>query len=154
MPFQCDIVTQERTVFSGQVDYVGLPGVEGRMGILPHHSPLLTALGFGEVMVRSQGEEQYFAVGGGLAEVRPEKVTVLADAAERAGEIDLERAEAARRQAEEAMREGPKDAERYSQIEAALKRARIRLDVGTRRAGGLRRQRAMPAGLGEEEESH
>ena len=66
MPVQCDIVTQERSVFSGEVDYVSLPGTEGRMGILPKHAATLTALSFGEIMVRMSDQEQYFAVGGGF----------------------------------------------------------------------------------------
>ena len=65
MPLKCDIVTQERTVYSEEVDYVSLPGTEGVMGILPNHSSLLTALSFGEVMVRKDGDEEFFAIGGG-----------------------------------------------------------------------------------------
>lgn len=133
MPFHCDIVTQERTVFSGEADYISLPGSEGRMGILPHHSPLLTTLGFGEVVVRVHGKDEYYAVGGGFAEVQPEKVIVLADSAERAEEIDIERAERARQQAEAMMKEGvPEDPEKYAQIRASLLRAQIRMDVGRR----------------------
>lgn len=147
MPIQCDIVTQERSVFSKAVDYVSLPGTEGVMGILPNHSPLLTALGFGEVMVREAGEEQYFAIGGGFAEVTADHVTVLANSAEHADEIDLDRAEKARAQAEKAMKEGVSaDAERYAQIDAALKRAMIRVDVSRRRS--RRRQRPSVPGLG------
>ena len=143
MPIQCDIVTQERTVFSSQVDSVNLPGTEGRMGILPDHSPLLTTLDFGEVVVRRDGQEEYFAIGGGFVEIQPDHVIVLADSAERAEEIDVEQAEKARRQAEQVMKEGvPEDPERSAQIRASLLRAQVRLDVGRRR----RRQRAMPAG--------
>ena len=121
MPIQCDIVTQERSVFSGEVDYVSLPGTEGRMGILPKHAAMLTALSFGEIMVRMSDQEQHFAVGGGYAEVQPDKVVVLADSAEQADEIDLERAEAARARAAKAMKEGvPDDPMRYAQVEAAL----------------------------------
>ncbi len=90
------------------------------MGILPNHSPLLTALDFGEVMVRRAGSEEYFAIGGGFVEIQPDHVTILADSAEQADEIDLERAERARREAEEVMREGvPEDPERYAQIRAS-----------------------------------
>lgn len=152
MPFQCDIVTQERTVFSGQVDYVSLPGTEGRMGILPHHSATLTALSFGEVMVRSGGQEEYFAVGGGYAEIQPDKVVILANSAEQADEIDLERAEEARERARRAMAEGVRDdPHRYAQIEAALRRAQVRIDVRMRRTGA-RRRRGVPASLGAEQE--
>jgi F-type H+-transporting ATPase subunit epsilon len=140
MPIRCEILTQERQLFSSDVDIVVLPGLEGRMGILPNHSPLLTVLGFGEVVVRSGGNEEFFAIGGGFAEVQPDRIIVLADSAEQAEEIDIERAEAARTQAEKAMSEGvPEDPLRYAQIEAALKRAQIRIDVG-RRHGGRRRR--------------
>ena len=153
MPIQCDIVTQERTVFSGEVDYVSLPGSEGIMGILPNHAPLLTSLGFGEVMVRHQADEQYFAIGGGFAEVRPSQVIVLADSAEHAEEIDTERAESAREQAERAMTEGvSEDAEHYAQIDAALKRAQLRINVSARRSGRRRRRMGM-AELGADEDS-
>ena len=147
MPIQCDIVTQERTVFSKAVDYVSLPGTEGVMGILPNHSPLLTSLGFGEVMVREAGEEHYFAIGGGFAEVTADHVTVLADSAEHADEIDLDRAVRARAEAEKAMKEGVSaDAERYAQIDAALRRAMIRVDVSRRRS--QRRRRPTVPGMG------
>lgn len=138
---RCEIVTQERAVFSGKVQYVSLPGSEGRMGILPNHSSMLTTLGFGEVVVRSKdGSEEYFAIGGGFAEVQPDKVVVLADSAEQADEIDIERAESARIRAEKYMAEGvPEDPERYAQIRASLQRAQIRIDVAQRR-----RRRAMP----------
>lgn len=130
----CDIVTQEKTVFSGEVETVSLPGSEGRMGILPNHSPLLTTLGYGEVIIRTSDGEQYFAIGGGFAEVQPEKIVVLADSAEHAEEIDIRRAERAREEAEKYMREGvPEDPERYAQIRASLQRAQIRIDVARRR---------------------
>ncbi len=90
MPILCNIVTQERTVYSGDVDYISLPGTEGVMGVLPNHAPLLTALNFGEVMVRVSGDEEFFAIGGGFAEIRPDQVIVLADSAEHADEIDTE----------------------------------------------------------------
>jgi F-type H+-transporting ATPase subunit epsilon len=142
MPIQCDIVTQERTVFSGEVDSVNLPGSEGRMGILPNHTALLTTLDFGEVMVRRGDQEEYFAIGGGFVEIQPDHVTILADSAEHAEEIDQERAENARKRAEELMAEGvPADPEYYAQIRASLMRAQVRMDVARRR-----RRRAMPTG--------
>ena len=135
MPIQCDIVTQERTVFSGEVDSVNLPGAEGRMGILPNHTALLTTLDFGEVMVRAGDQEEFFAIGGGFVEVQPDHVTILADSAEHAEEIDHERAE-------ELMAEGvPQDPEYYAQIRASLMRAQVRMDVARRR-----RRRTMPTG--------
>ncbi len=153
MPIQCDIVTQERTVFSGQVDAVNIPGSEGRMGILPNHTALLTTLGFGEVVVRTDEQEEYFAIGGGFVEVQPDRVIILADSAEHAEEIDTKRAELARERAEKVMAEGvPDDPERYAQIRASLQRAQIRVDVSRRR-----RSRTMPmgraAGYEDEDES-
>jgi F-type H+-transporting ATPase subunit epsilon len=142
MPIQCDIVTQEKTVFSGEVDSVNLPGIEGRMGILPNHTALLTTLDFGEVVVRTGDQEEYFAIGGGFVEVQPDHVTILADSAEHAEEIDHERAARARERAEKLMAEGvPRDPEYYAQIRASLMRAQVRMDVARRR-----RRRAMPTG--------
>ena len=144
MPIKVEIVTQERTVYEGEVDSVNLPGSEGRLGILPNHSPLLTTLSYGEVIVRKGGQEDYYAVGGGFAEVQPEKVIVLADSAERSDEIDLERAQEARTRAEKMMEEGvPEDPERYAQIQASLQRAQIRINVAQRR----RRTSALPTEL-------
>jgi F-type H+-transporting ATPase subunit epsilon len=144
MPLQCEIVTQERTVFSGRVDSVNLPGSEGRMGILANHAPLLTTLAFGEVIIRRDGQEEFFAIGGGFAEVQPDKVIVLADSAEHVAEIDIQRAEEARKQAEKMMAEGvPDDPEYYAQVRASLQRAQVRIDVARRR-----RRSAMPEGLG------
>ncbi len=140
MPIQCDIITQERMVFSGAVDAVNVPGIEGRMGILPNHSPLLTMLDFGEVMVRTAGSEEYFAIGGGFLEVQPDHVTILADSAEQADEIDVERAEEARRRADEIMRTGVKDdPDRIAAVRASLLKAQVRVDVARRR-----RQRMPP----------
>ena len=134
MPIQCDIITQERIVFSGQVDSVNLPGAEGRMGILPNHSPLLTTLDFGEVYIRREGVEEYFAIGGGFVEIQPDHVTILADSAEQADEIDVERAELARQQAEEVMRTGVKDdPDRIAAVRASLLKAQVRSEVGRRR---------------------
>jgi F-type H+-transporting ATPase subunit epsilon len=153
MPIQCDIITQERTVYSEQADYVSLPGTEGVMGILPDHAPLLTALTFGEVMIRKGGDEEFFAIGGGFAEVRPDQVVILADSAERADEIDLERAQRAREHAEQAMKEGvPGDAVAYAQIEAALRRAQIRVDVSRRRQSSKPRRRYGAELAGESED--
>ena len=140
MPIQCEILTQERQLFNDTADIVVLPGLEGQMGVLPNHSPLLTVLGFGEVVVRSGGEEEFFAIGGGFAEVQPDRIIILADSAEQAEEIDIERAEEARQRAVQSMADGvPDDPLRYAQIEAALKRAQIRIDVARRRGGRRRR---------------
>jgi F-type H+-transporting ATPase subunit epsilon len=120
-------------VYSEDVDEVVAPGVEGQLGILPHHSPLMTMLAPGELMVKQDGAEINLAVSGGFMEVRPDRVIILADTAERAEEIDLARAEEARKRAEAAMAEAPVGAEASLAAEAALKRALMRLKVARRR---------------------
>jgi F-type H+-transporting ATPase subunit epsilon len=109
------------------------------MGVLPHHAPLLTTLKYGFIKVRQQGEEQIFTVAGGVAEVQPEIVTVLADAAENIEEIDETRAEQARQRAQEALTKGvPQDTDAYLAIEAALRRSNLRLDAVRRYRKGSR----------------
>jgi len=130
MPIRCEIVSQDRVVYQGDVDMVILPGTGGEMGILPHHAPVLTTLKFGVVKVRRAGSEQIFAVAGGVAEVQPDLITVLADAAENVEEIDVKRAEFARRRAEEALTKGvPAESDALLSVEAALRRSNLRLDV-------------------------
>lgn len=134
MPIRAEIVSQDRPVFSGEVDILVAPGVDGEMGILPHHSPLLTTLKPGVLRVRYGREEEVFAISGGVMEVRPDIVTVLADAAERADEIDVARAEAARRKAEETLKQGlPPNSDAYLAAESALRRSGLRLQVARRR---------------------
>jgi F-type H+-transporting ATPase subunit epsilon len=133
MPIRCEIVSQDRLVFEGDVDIVILPGEAGEMGILPNHAPLLSTLKFGFLKVRHKGEEEIFAVSGGVAEVQPDIVTVLADAAENVEEIDVARAEEARRRAEESLKAGPpSDSDAYLAMEAALKRSNLRLEAARR----------------------
>ncbi len=133
MPIRCEIVSQDRMVYEGDVDIVVLPGMDGEMGVLPHHAPLLTTLKFGIIKVRTKGDEQVFAVAGGVAEIQPSIVTVLADAAENVQEIDVARAEAARRHAEEALAQvKPEDVDAYLALEAALRRSNLRLDAAKR----------------------
>jgi F-type H+-transporting ATPase subunit epsilon len=130
MTIRCEIVSQDRTVFEDDVDIVVLPGADGEMGILPKHSPVLTTLKYGIIKVRKAGKEELFTVAGGVAEVQPDIVTVLADAAENIEEIDIERAEAARKRAEEALAKGvPVDTDAYLAIEAALRRSNLRIDA-------------------------
>ena len=138
MTIRCEIVSQDRMVFEGDVDIVVLPGSAGEMGILPHHAPLLTTLKYGFIKVRQQGKEEVFAVAGGVAEVQPQIVTVLADAAENIEEIDETRAEQARERAQEMLARGvPADTDAYLAIEAALRRSNLRLDAVKRyRKGG------------------
>ncbi len=133
MPLRLDIVTIERLAFSGDVDLVIAPGVQGEMGILPRHAPLITALNAGELRFKQGGEEQVFAIGGGYLEVLDDRVTVLADSAEYAAEIDVARAEAARERAERLLKEGPADPVNRQMIEGALRRSRVRLKVARKR---------------------
>ncbi len=133
MTIRCDIVSQDRTVFQGDVDIIILPGAAGEMGILPHHAPVLTTLKYGVITVRKGGTEEIFAVAGGIAEIQPDVVTVLADAAENVEEIDVARAEYARKRAHEALAKGvPVDTDAYLAIEAALRRSNLRLDAAQR----------------------
>lgn len=137
MPIRCEIVSQDRMVFEGDVDIVILPGSAGEMGILPHHAPLLTTLDYGTIKVRIKGEEEIFTVAGGVAEIQPDIVTVLADAAENVKEIDLDRAEAARMRAKAILEKGvPADTDTYLAIETALRRSNLRL-------GAVRRYRKV-----------
>ena len=130
MAIRCEIVSQDRVVFRGEADMVTLPGAAGEMGVLPHHAPVLTTLKFGVVRVRRAGTEQIFAVAGGVAEVQPDLVTVLADAAENVEEIDVKRAEFAKKRAEEALTKGvPQEQDALLKVEAALRRSNLRLDV-------------------------
>lgn len=128
-----EIVTAERVVYSEDVDMVVVPGMEGELGILPRHAPLLTLLKPGELRIKKAGEEIAMAVSGGFLEVRPDKVIVLADAAERAEEIDEARAEAARQRVLAALAEKKADSVDFARLEAALKRSVVRLKVAQRR---------------------
>ena len=133
MTIRCEIVSQDRIVFQGDVDMVVVPGAAGEMGILPNHSPVLTLLKFGVVRVKQASSEQYFTVAGGVAEVQPDQVTILADAAENVEKINLQRAEEARRRAELALKEGVKeDMDAYLQIQAAIRRSDLRIDAARR----------------------
>jgi F-type H+-transporting ATPase subunit epsilon len=133
MPIRCEIVSQDRVVFQGDVEIVVLPGVEGVMGILPHHAPVLTVLQYGVITVRTKEDEHHFTVAGGIAEVLPEQVTILADASENVAEIDTKRAEDARKRAEEMLKSGvEQDTDKYLAIQAALRRSNLRLEAARR----------------------
>jgi F-type H+-transporting ATPase subunit epsilon len=130
MPIDCSVVTQDKLLFEGPADMVVVPGTDGEMGILPHHAPLLSSLNYGVVRVRVGTEEHAFAIAGGIVEVRPEAVTVLADVGEEVDEIDIGRAEAAKSRAEELLKAGPPpDTDEYLAIEAALRRSTLRLEA-------------------------
>ncbi len=140
---QLDIVTAERLVTSEEVDVLVAPGVEGELAILPRHAPLLTVLKPGEIRVINDGEESDIAVSGGFMEVMPDKVTILADTAERADEIDEERAEAALKQAQERIAAAPTDMDLERAV-ASLRRSQARLKVARRRSRGRSREGAPP----------
>ena len=136
---RCEVVTAERTVFEEAVNMVVAPGIDGQLGILPHHAPLITALTYGELIIHREGEEdELIAIGGGFMEVGPDHVTILADSAERAEEIDMARAEEAQKRAEELMAQKRREDVDFAQAEAALRRSMTRLKVARRkrRAGG------------------
>jgi len=127
-----EIITAERRVYSDDVDLVVAPGLQGQLGILPHHAPLMSSLQPGELIIRKDGEETYLAVSGGFLEVLDNQVTVLADAAERSDEIDEERAQAAMERASEGMAGRGAEIE-LEQVAVAMRRAQIRLNVVRRR---------------------
>jgi F-type H+-transporting ATPase subunit epsilon len=127
--FKIDIVTAERVVYSAEADIVIAPGVEGQLGILPHHAPLMTILQAGELVVRKGTQEESLAISGGFLEVRPDRVIVLADQAERAEEIDITRAEEARKRAEQRLADRHAPGLDTDRAETALRRAIARLTV-------------------------
>jgi len=144
----CEIITAERVVFKGDVDMVVAPGIDGQLGILPHHAPLMTTLTIGELVLHKAGQEDMvMAIGGGFMEVGPKHVTVLADSAERADEIDESRAEQARRRAETTMAQARAEQEDFIKAEAALRRSLLRLKVAKRKPGS--RTRGGPPGIGQ-----
>jgi F-type H+-transporting ATPase subunit epsilon len=133
MPLRLDIVTPERLAYSDTVDSVQLPGVEGELGVLPHHAPLVSMLGVGELRIRRAGAEESFAIVGGFLQVRPDKVVVMAETADMASEIDLESAQAARREAERALETGYHEGADLAAARAALQQALLRIRVAERR---------------------
>ena len=136
-----EVVTAERRLYSGEADTVIAPGSEGQLGILPRHAALLTTLKVGEMLIKLGGAEEPFFVSGGFLEVSNNKVTVLAESAEHAEEIDQARAEAARRRAQEYLAQAQSDVER-AELVGALERAVARIHVAeiTRRRSGRRIQ--------------
>ena len=142
-PMLLEIITAERQVYSDEVDVVVAPGIEGQLGILPHHAPLMTVLQPGELLIRKDGEETYLVVTGGFMEVLGNKVTILADAAERSEEIDEERAQAAVQRAQDQIH----NRESTAQLEEALRslrRAQVRVGISRRRR---RRRPGVPRGM-------
>ena len=130
--FKLEIVTAERMVFSDEVSALIAWGVEGQLGILPHHAPLMTMLQPGDLMIRKDKGEEYLANSGGFLEVRPDKVIILADACERVDEIDIARAEEAKKRAQETLKVAPLTVD-AAVAEAALRRSIARLKVAERK---------------------
>ena len=138
-----EIITAERQVYADDVELVVAPGMEGQLGILAHHAPLMTALQPGEILIRKDGEDTYLAVTGGFMEVIGNTVTILADAAEHSEEIDEERAQAAVELAREQLSQRGAGLQ-LERVAASLRRAEVRLNVARRR----RPRTGMGAGSG------
>jgi F-type H+-transporting ATPase subunit epsilon len=132
MPIQLEIVSPERRAFTDEVDEVILPGIDGQLGILPHHTRLITALGTGELRIKKGGTEQSLLISGGFVEVRSDKVIVMADLAEHSSEIDEARAIEARKAAEADL-ESAHDPVDIARVRAALQTALMRERIATRR---------------------
>ena len=141
MTLRLEIVTPEKLAYANDVDSVVCPGVEGELGVLPHHAPLLTTLGYGELRIRKGGREEYFAIAGGFLQVRPDKVVVMAETADMSSEIDLQRALAAKAEAERALEAGFVEPADLSMARAQLQRALLRIRVAERRHREGPRQR-------------
>jgi F-type H+-transporting ATPase subunit epsilon len=133
MPLHLEIVTPERLAYSDDVDMVLVPGIDGELGILPHHTPLVSILGVGELKIRKDGDEESFAIVGGFLQVRPDKVVVMAETASLASEIDLEKAQEARREAERTLASGFNEGSDLTSARAALQQALLHVRVAERR---------------------
>jgi F-type H+-transporting ATPase subunit epsilon len=132
MTLHLEIVTPERLAYSDDVDMVLVPGIEGELGILPHHTPLVSLLGLGELRIRKDGNEESFAIVGGFLQVRPDKVVVMAETASLADEIDLEKAQEARREAQRALESGYHEGADLSAARAELQRTLLHIRVAER----------------------
>jgi len=126
-----EIVTPDRALIREEVDEMQLPGSEGYLGVLPGHTPLLTTLKVGELWYRVGAEKHYLAIAGGFVEILPDRVTVLAHLAERAQDIDIVRAEAAKRRAEERLAKPSSDLD-FERARIAMMKSLIRLQVASR----------------------
>ncbi|MHB8763909.1 MAG: F0F1 ATP synthase subunit epsilon [Deferrisomatales bacterium] len=131
--FRLEVVTPQRLLVSEEVSEATAPGLEGEFGVLPGHTPFLTALGVGELTYRVGSDERILAVRHGFAEVKHEKVTILAEEAEFPAEIDLGQAEAAKAEAEAAMRELSQESKEYLEAQAKLERSMNQIHVASRR---------------------
>lgn len=126
--FQVEIVTPEKLVVKDMAEEMQIPGKNGYLGILPGHAPLITELAVGEITYREGGKTFHLAVAWGFAEVLPDKVTILAETAERADEIDVKRAQEAKQRAEERLHSGNPEID-FNRAQEALERAEARLHV-------------------------
>jgi F-type H+-transporting ATPase subunit epsilon len=126
-----EIVSADRSLVNEQVDEVQIPGADGYLGVLPGHTPLLTTLHLGQLWYRLGQEKHYLAIAFGFAEIQPDRVTILAQIAERPDEIDVARAEAARKRAEERLAKATVDMD-FERARIALMKALIRLQVASR----------------------
>jgi F-type H+-transporting ATPase subunit epsilon len=133
MKFRLEIVTPERLVYSEDIDILTVPTVQGEISILAKHIPLVTIISPGEIRIKKDNEIEYMAITGGFVQVLPHKVIILADAAERAEEIDLERAMKARERAQKLMEEKRADKMTHAEAMAAFQRALVRIKVGQRK---------------------
>jgi F-type H+-transporting ATPase subunit epsilon len=141
MTLRLEIVTPEKLAYADDVDSVVCPGVDGELGVLPHHAPLLTTLGYGELRIRKGGRDEFFAIAGGFLQVRPDKVVVMAETADMASQIDLDRALEAKAEAERALEAGFVEPADLSLARAQLQRALLRIRVAERRHREGPRQR-------------
>jgi F-type H+-transporting ATPase subunit epsilon len=132
VPLKLEIVSPERRAYSDEVDMVTVPGIDGELGILPHHTRLISARGTGELRIKKGGTEQVLLIAGGFVEVRPDKVIVMADLAEHSDEIDEAKAVEARKRAESEL-EQSKDPVDIARVRAALQTALMRERIATRR---------------------
>lgn len=137
-----EIITAEEVIFSDDVEALLAPGSEGELGILPHHAALMTMLQSGELMIRRKGDETFLAVSGGFLEIMDNKVSILADAAERAEDIDEERARVAVERAKERMEMRSADVD-LEQAMSQFRRATVRLSVARRKRRGRSGNRDM-----------
>ncbi len=142
MPLKLEIVTPEKLAYSDEVDSVVLPGSEGELGVLPHHAPLVSTLGAGELRLRKGGTEESFAIVGGFLQILPDKVVVMAETADIVSDIDLEKAQEARRQAEQALQGGFVEGADLASARASLQAALIHIRVAERRHREGPRRRA------------
>lgn len=144
---QFEITTPERIVYQDEVDQVTLPTREGEITILPNHIPLVSILSPGELKIKKNEEIEYLAVSGGFIEVQPNKVVVLADTAEKAEEIDIEKAEEARKRAQTLAKEKRFDREEFATLTAKIERELARLKVGQRRKSARVERAIGPKGI-------